>query len=82
MRRRLMIIATVFAVLALLTCGGWWVWREYYSADLVRVSKDKNYRKIYIDQLILDVKRETNIWTEDWVDDGTFRNVLKNWRSA
>jgi len=40
MRRRLMILATVFAVLMVVASGSWWVWREYYSADQIHAAKE------------------------------------------
>jgi len=38
MRRRLMILATVVAALAMLTCGSWWVWRTWYAEDQIRAA--------------------------------------------
>jgi len=33
-----MIAATVLAVLMLLSCGSWWVWKEYYAKEQFMVA--------------------------------------------
>jgi len=35
MRRRLMILATLLAVLMVVGSGGWWVWRTWYAEDQI-----------------------------------------------
>jgi len=42
MRRRLMIISTVLAVLMAAASGCWWVWREWYSADQLQAAIEAN----------------------------------------
>jgi len=38
MRRRLMIIATLLAVLMVMASGSWWVWRTWYAADQIHAA--------------------------------------------